>query len=52
MRIGMRSSVVTAVLAVAIAFIAKDLTMPLLAVSVFGLFDRLIGEPLFGVRDR
>lgn len=46
MRIGLRNYPVTAVLAVAIAFIAKDLAMPLLAVSLMGLIDRLIAAPL------
>ncbi len=42
----------TAALAVAIAFVAKDLTVPLLAISAFGLFDRLIAGPVLGIRGR
>jgi hypothetical protein len=39
------------VLAVAIALIAKDLTTPLLVVSLLGLFDRLIAQPVLRARN-
>jgi hypothetical protein len=50
MRIGVRSHIVTIGLAVAISFIAKDLAIPLLGVALFGLFDRLIGQPMLRLR--
>jgi hypothetical protein len=45
MGIGMRSRLATAFLAVAFSFIAKDLAVPLLGLSAFGLFDRLVAWP-------
>jgi hypothetical protein len=45
MRIGLRNSVTTAILAVALSFVAKDLSVPLMGLSLFGLFDRLIAAP-------
>jgi hypothetical protein len=45
MRIGVGSYLATGCLAVVISFIAKDLTVPLFAISLFGLFDRMIGLP-------
>jgi hypothetical protein len=30
----------------ALALIARDLTIPLFVISVFGVFDRLVGEPM------
>ena len=34
----------------ALALIARDLALPLFMISVFGLFDRLVGEPFIRVR--
>ncbi|MGV3551856.1 hypothetical protein [Rhizobium sp.] len=31
----------------ALALIARDLALPLFMISLFGLFDRLVGEPYF-----
>lgn len=52
MTIGSRRSgaIVVAGLGFAVAFVARDLALPLFMISVFGLFDRLIGEPF--VRSR
>jgi hypothetical protein len=50
MLFGVRSGFVTALLGVGIAFIAKDLAMPLIGVAVLGLFDRLIGVPMLRER--
>jgi len=44
----------TAVLVVGVGFafalVARDLTLPLLAVSLLGLFDRFVGEPFIRSR--
>lgn len=45
MRIGAYSYLTTSALAVAIAFVAKDFTAPLLVIALMGLFDRLIAQP-------
>lgn len=37
-------------LGVAVAFVARDLAFPLFVISAFGLFDRLVGEPLMRSR--
>lgn len=29
-----------------LALVARDLTLPLLVISLFGLFDRFVGSPL------
>lgn len=34
----------------AAALVARDLTLPLLVISLFGLFDRLVGEPFIRSR--
>lgn len=39
-------------LAIAISLVAKDLVLPLFIISVFGLFDRLIGNPVLRARTR
>lgn len=31
----------------ALAFIAKDFSVPLFMLALMGLFDRLVGEPVF-----
>jgi hypothetical protein len=35
----------------ALALIARDLALPLFIISVFGLFDRLVGEPFIRARE-
>ena len=50
MRIGSKSYLATMALAIAIAFIAKDLAVPLLVISMMGLFDRFIGQPVLRAR--
>lgn len=42
----------TAVLGIVIAFIAKDLAIPMLGVSLFGLFDRLMRLPFVVARGK
>jgi hypothetical protein len=39
-------------LATAISLIAKDFALPLFVISVFGLFDRLIGDPVLRAKTR
>lgn len=34
-----------------LALIARDLALPLFMISIFGLFDRLVGEPLIRGRE-
>lgn len=50
MRIGFRNYWAAAALGLAIAFIAKDLAVPLLGVSVLGLVDRVFGVRLLRAR--
>jgi hypothetical protein len=35
----------------AIALVARDLTPPLLAIALLGLFDRFVGEPFIRSRE-
>ena len=44
---GQNGLVVSGALAVVIAFIAKDLALPLFILSSFGLIDRLLAAPVF-----
>ena len=52
MRIASRRQAAVAVagLGFAVALVARDLALPLFMISMFGLFDRLVGEPF--VRSR
>jgi hypothetical protein len=52
MRIGRANYLAITALAVLIAFIAKDLAVPLFVTSLMGLFDRLIGEPVLRARSQ
>ena len=52
MRIGRANYLAITALAVLIAFIAKDLAVPLFVISLMGLFDRLIGEPVLRARSQ
>lgn len=42
---GKYGAVMVAGLGFAVALVARDLALPLLTISAFGLFDRLVGEP-------
>lgn len=46
MRIGFWNVSATVVLGLAIAFIAKDLTMPLAGFALLGILDRIAGSGL------
>lgn len=37
-------------LGLALALVARDLALPLLTISAFGLFDRMVGEPFLRSR--
>ena len=47
---GRNGAMVTAGLGLAVALVARDLTVPLFTISMFGLFDRLVGEPFIRSR--
>ena len=47
---GRNGAAVVAGLGFAVALVARDLALPLFVVSVFGLFDRLVGEPFIRSR--
>lgn len=42
---GRQGVLVVAGLGFAVALVARDLAVPLLIISLFGLFDRFVGEP-------
>jgi hypothetical protein len=44
------SGMMVAGLGFALALVAHDLALPLFAISVFGLFDRFVGEPFIRSR--
>lgn len=47
---GKHGAIMVAGLGFALALIARDLALPLFMISVFGLFDRLVGEPFIRAR--
>lgn len=47
---GKHNAIMVAGLGFALALVAHDLAVPLFAISVFGLFDRFIGEPFIRAR--
>ena len=47
---GKGAAIVVGGLGFAVALMARDLALPLLLISIFGLFDRLVGEPFITSR--
>ena len=47
---GKHSAMMVAGLCFALALVAHDLALPLFAISIFGLFDRFVGEPFIRSR--
>jgi hypothetical protein len=47
---GRNGAIVVAGLGFATALVAHDLAVPLFVISMFGLFDRLVGEPFIRSR--
>jgi hypothetical protein len=47
---GNKTAVLVVGVGFALALVARDLTLPLLAVSLLGLFDRFVGEPFIRSR--
>lgn len=45
-----QAAVAVAGLGFAVALVARDLALPLFMISMFGLFDRLVGEPFVRAR--
>jgi hypothetical protein len=49
---GKTGMIAVAILALAISLVAKDFAAPLLVISMFGLFDRLVANPVLRARTR
>jgi hypothetical protein len=49
---GKTGMIAVAALAVALSLVAKDFTVPLFMISMFGLFDRLIANPVLRAKTR
>jgi hypothetical protein len=49
---GKTGMIAVAALAVAISLVAKDFALPLFTISMFGLFDRLIANPVLRAKTR
>ena len=47
---GKGAAIVVGGLGFAVALMARDLALPLLLISIFGLFDRFVGEPFIRSR--
>ena len=47
---GKHNAIMVAGLGFALALVAHDLALPMVAISVFGLFDRFVGEPFIRSR--
>jgi len=49
---GKTGMIAVAGLALAISLVAKDLALPLLTISITGLFDRLVANPVLRAKTR
>jgi hypothetical protein len=49
---GKTGMIAVAALAVALSLVAKDFTVPLFMISITGLFDRLIANPVLRAKTR